>query len=123
MNFITTTQVDAFFDTVTDEFIIFNPDRTEKRIKKDSFNRDYHSMIDNMNFSEALFLLKKGYNIGRKKWEGHEYLVIMHSPKPIHFAEKLIAHESYLAIKTARNTLTPYQPSNSDLMAEDWVIL
>jgi len=123
MNFITTSQVDAFFDSETDEFILFGPNETETRIKKDSFTRDYHSTIDNMTFSEALFLLKKGYNVGRKKWDGEEYLVVMHSPQPIQFADKLIAHESYIAIKTARNTLTPYQPSNSDLMGEDWVIL
>jgi len=122
MNFITTKQVDAFFDGEANEFLILNGDK-EERIKKDNFLREYKSIIDNMSFSEALHLLKKGYNIARKEWDEAEYLVVMHSPNPIEFNGGKIAHDSYIAQKTKLNILTPYQPPNRDIMADDWVIL
>ena len=123
MNFIRVEKVDAYFDSETNEFLILD-DKKETRVEKDNFHREYKSIVDNMTFSEALHLLKSGYNITRKRWDNdHLYLVVMHSPRPIEFLDGLMAHDSYIAIRTKQNTLSPYQPSNDDLMADDWVII
>jgi hypothetical protein len=122
MNFIRVESVTAFFDGEKDEFVTITVDKEERK-SKDNFLREYKSMIDNMSFSEALHLLKKGYNIARKEWNGEEYLVMMHSPRPIEFNGGHIAHDSYVAQKTIRNTLIPYQYGSRDVLADDWIIL
>lgn len=39
------------------------------------------------------------------------------------FEDDLVPYQAYIAMKTADNTVVPWAPSQTDLLAEDWVII
>lgn len=102
-------------------------------------------------YSKALFMVKKGYRICRESWNGANQwvrLINPHAPHPDQFkaagedASKLkpgivnpyfkIADNnefaegtmvSWLGIKTTQNLFVPWAASQTDTLANDWVVL
>ena len=83
-------------------------------------------------FSEALTWLKNGYKVARTGWNGKEqfvYLVPEGAYKPctpaaeqITNSDGLVPYGAYLAIKTAQGNVVPWMASQTDLLANDWMI-
>lgn len=84
-----------------------------------------------MNFGEALKILTSGGKVGREGWNG-KGMYIYHVPAGEYPAVTKIAKEefgekvpynAYLAIKSVQNTIAPWLPSQTDVLAEDWEIV
>ena len=71
-----------------------------------------------MNFSEALALLKEGFKMERSRFIEFDWIEICFIP-----SETSKITEPYIYMKTMKNQLVPWVPSQLDIMADDWQIL
>lgn len=106
-----------------DNYISWSPKKT--------FESTY-STSGNFDFGSALQLLKLGYKVARKGWNGSDmfaYMVPANSyPAQTgaiksYFGDKLIPYRAYFALKTAQDDVATWVPSGSDILAEDWEIV
>lgn len=70
------------------------------------------------NFSEALDHVKRGYRIARAGWNGKGQFVEIQRPD-----EHSKMGLPYLYITTVDGKRVPWLASQTDLLAEDWVVL
>lgn len=109
---------------------------------KEVFEEAYRT-IDNMTFGLAIEALKKGYKVARKGWNGKGMylwlykgtyyldcdnnkvytnpLVIQQDNVPTEFFN--IPLQQFILMKTADNTYVPWLASQTDMLAEDWIIV
>lgn len=90
-------------------------------------------MGSDLTFSEALEMLKEGFRMTRKGWNGKGMYVVMQRGYP----EGIIANENtrnalhlpegaivkvrpYLMMVDAQGMLVPWVASQTDILAEDW---
>ena len=71
-----------------------------------------------MNFGQAIELLKKGYKVARKGWNGKGMWLRIQVP-----TEKSKMTLPYIYMKTADDNLVPWLASQTDMLAEDWEVL
>jgi hypothetical protein len=86
-----------------------------------------------MNFGQATELLKAGYKVARKGWNGKGmfvYLVPAASypaqtrAAKSHFGEgAMVPYNAYLAIKNVDETVSTWVPSVNDCLSEDWTVI
>ena len=97
-----------------------------------------NTQIKNLNFGEALAHLKNGYCVARDGWNGKDMWIALGSGSVALEAEKFWnphsrAHAEkmggtaevspYIIFKTADDKIQMgWQPSQADVLAEDWVI-
>jgi hypothetical protein len=88
-----------------------------------------------MNFGDALVLLKQGQKIARFGWNG-KGMFIYYVPENVYpasgnkfgtmngvFKDDLVPYSAYLAMKTAQDNVVPWLASQTDILAEDWVVV
>jgi len=68
-----------------------------------------------MNFSEALGFLKKGRHLAREGWNGKDMYIFLLTPL-------LEDQLPYICMYTADKKLVPWLASQTDLLADDWLI-
>jgi hypothetical protein len=93
---------------------------------KDVFEKAYHHS-GNLTFGDAIHYLKLGSKVARKGWNGKGMFLFL-SPKPwIEAIEEIkwtdYKIDSFICMKTAQDTIVPWLASQSDMLAEDWVIV
>lgn len=89
---------------------------------------------NHLNIGSAIDFLKQGHKVARKCWittgtgmflyyvpEG-SYPARMNSIKGV-FENDMVPYAAYIAKKTLRGTIEIWQPSQSDLLAEDYVLV
>ena len=86
-----------------------------------------------LDFSFALFALKEGNKVAREGWNGKEMFIflVQGSKFTVHRAPLLgiypegtvISYLPHIDMKTATGEIVPWLASQSDLMAEDWVVV
>lgn len=94
------------------------------------FEASYNSYTEGCTFGQAIELLKAGHRMARKGWNGKgmyiEYVDAQDwnssSLERPGFADEL-KPRPWLGIKTVDDQFMPWIPSQSDVLAEDWVIL
>ena len=84
-------------------------------------------------FSNALRMLKDGYKVARLGWNGkgmfayyvpaNKYPASRNTLNTVKglFEDDLVPYRAYLALKTAQNDIATWNPSTSDILAEDWI--
>ena len=72
-----------------------------------------------VNFGQALEALKKGKKVTREGWNGKGMYLQYVPAKDFEFSEML----PFIAMKTVQNSFVPWLASQTDLLAEDWMIL
>jgi hypothetical protein len=86
----------------------------------------------NMNFSQALYALKRGEKVARKGWNGKNQFVYMVAGDKFpaqnkaikgYFKDDLVPYLPYFALKNAQDTVATWVPSVGDLLAEDWEVV
>ena len=81
----------------------------------------------NLNFGQALETLKQGKKVTRQGWNGKGMYLFQFDRSWASFPEQLEAGypvESSTCIKTAQDTIVMgWKPSQTDMLAEDWVII
>jgi hypothetical protein len=93
-------------------------------------------MEGTFSFSNALHQLKHGAHIYRTGWNSKDMYVVMQKGYPDGIAINKNTAEAtgipegtvcifrpYLMLKTADNSFVPWVASQSDILAEDWVIM
>ena len=70
-------------------------------------------------FSEALEVLKEGRKIARINWNGKGMYVYLVPAKVV----DNIQCDAFIAMKTVQNTHVPWLASQTDVLAEDWIIV
>lgn len=84
-----------------------------------------------MNFGQALESVKLGSKIARQGWNGKNmflYYVPAQSYKAVteiakqEFGEE-VPYGAYIAMKTVQGNVVPWLASQTDVLAEDWIIV
>ena len=112
------------------------PDGYKSWSPKDVFEKAYR-LTDGMTFGLAIEALKEGKKIGRDGWDVFNvWLKVM--PKFELKVEKdsintpmgseltlgdTLSYEPYIMIKASDDRFSPWQPQQSDMLAEDWIII
>jgi hypothetical protein len=68
-----------------------------------------------MKFEEIFFLLRTGCKIRRDGWNGKRMWIALQIPD-----EHSKMGEPYIYIRNAQGKFVPWNPSQSDMLAEDW---
>ena len=68
-----------------------------------------------MNFGEALALLKAGFKVSRKGWNGKGMWIQLCVP-----CQEETSTLCYITMKTAGNQHVPWLASQTDILSEDW---
>lgn len=75
-------------------------------------------MNEEMDFGEALFALKNGHAVTRKGWNGKGMFLMLQRPD----AQSWMTLP-YIWMKTADGYRVPWLASQTDMLAEDWLLL
>jgi hypothetical protein len=85
------------------------------------------------NFSNALASLKQGKRVARKGWNGQDMFLFLvdgstfevnRAPLNKFYAEGTkVNYHAHIDMRTSDGTIVPWLASQTDLLAEDWVIL
>lgn len=84
-----------------------------------------------MDFSAALQAIKDGKRVTRDGWNG-KGMYVYFVPANAYAAQTdvaraefgdMVPYRAYMALKTAQNDVAPWSASNTDILAEDWVVL
>jgi len=87
-----------------------------------------------MNFGQALEALKEGKKVAREGWNGKGmflYYVPANSypasRNPLGtmvgvFPDDMVPYGAYIAMKTAQDNVVPWLASQTDVLAEDWIV-
>lgn len=102
---------------------------------KEQFENSYQYPSVGMSFGHAVELLKAGHRVARIGWNG-KGMFLYYVPENKYpasrnehgtmvgvFEDDMVPYGAYIAIKTAQNTVMPWQPSNGDMLTEDWQIV
>lgn len=86
-----------------------------------------------MNFGEALEALKAGKKVARAGWNGkgmflyhvpaNRYQAITEAAKGIAGNDGKVEYGAYIAMKTAQGNVVPWLASQTDMLAEDWLVI
>lgn len=100
----------------------------------DVFERAYRPVIG-MGFGDAIAALKLGCKITRSGWNG-KGMFIYYVPAASYpaqqnpngtmlgwFPDDLVPYRAYIAMKTVDNEVVPWVASQTDILAEDWLVL
>lgn len=84
-------------------------------------------------FGEAVNLLKRGYKVARKNWNGKGMFVYYVPPgtyapctriaQQLVNKDGLVGYRDYIALKTVDGLVVPWVASQTDILAEDWYIV
>ena len=87
----------------------------------------------NLDFGEALALLKEGRQVAREGWNGRNmYLYLVPGSTFIASRSPLdrllgegspVSYRAHIDMRTAQGDFVPWVASQTDLLAEDWVIV
>ena len=88
-------------------------------------------MEENLNFGEALELLKKGKKVARKGWNGKGMFLFLvpgsrfSVNRPpllgIYPEGTEIDYHAHIDLKTTQGYVVPWVPTQSDVLSEDWM--
>ena len=101
---------------------------------KDVFETAYEAIADGcMNFGHAIKLLKMGYKLARKGWNGkgmflyyvpaNRYTALTDAAKEIAGEDGKVEYGAYIAMKTAQGNVVPWLASQTDVLSDDWNVV
>lgn len=88
------------------------------------FEAAYNSYTEGCTFGQAIELLKSGYKLSRKGWNGKGMYLTYVGPDQWQ-VDKYESHLNslpWIGMKTADGSFVPWLASQSDILAEDWVL-
>lgn len=96
---------------------------------KAAFEASYRDVEKGCTFGHAVELMKSGFKVARKGWNGKGMYIeyVDHKEWNSSSLERPwtadLEPRPWLGIKTVDDQFMPWVPSQSDVLAEDWVIL
>jgi len=96
-------------------------------VNKEFINKNYKDIENSFfTFGEALVLLKKGYKVARVGWNGKGMFRFKVNRPPlmgIYPEGTEIEYHAHIDMKTAQGYVVPWTISQTDALAEDWVLV
>jgi hypothetical protein len=99
-------------------------------LPKQVFDDAYESIDTGVAFGQAVELLKMGYKVARKGWNGKNMFLFLvpgstfEVNRPpllgIYPESTLISYQPHIDMMTAQGTVVPWLASQSDVLASDW---
>lgn len=90
---------------------------------------------ENLNFGQAIELMKQGKKVSRKGWNG-KGMFLYYVPASAYpaqrnnkgtlkgmFKDDLVPYGAYIAMKTAQDNVIPWLASQTDMLADDWQVV
>jgi hypothetical protein len=100
-------------------------------LPENEFHNIYKSSGD-LTFGDAIYLMKKGYKLSRKGWNGKSMYIqyfspVAHGLEEFTFLDKEPTGTTkpllpFLMMKTADDMFVPWLASHSDMLSSDWCI-
>lgn len=125
-------QIPADENPADEGYLVRHSDVYESWSPEKQFDEAYRP-CDNMTFGIAIEMLKKGFRVARKGWNGKGmflYYVPVGAYAPctkiaasLVNENGLVEYGAYIAMKTAQGNVIPWLASQTDMLAEDWVIV
>lgn len=88
--------------------------------------------MSKMNFGEALAVLKNGGMVSREGWNGKRMFLFLVPGSTfavnrppllgIYPEGTVINYQPHIDMRTAQGTIVPWLASQSDILAEDWMV-
>ena len=102
-------------------------------VTKNAFEKAYRT-TDGMTFGLALEALKMGKKVAREGWNGKGMALILTPGSQITVSEgrplsaffpigSIVSYQPHIDMKTAQGSVVPWLCSQTDMLAEDWIIL
>ena len=113
-------------------YLVKYSDDYESWSPKEQFERAYRSFDGGMSFGSAIELLKMGYMVARKGWNGKGmYLFLVKGQElynPIKYNHEDIDINQFppvdvIAMKTVNSIQVGWLASQTDMLAEDWFVI
>jgi hypothetical protein len=87
-------------------------------------------ILENVDFGAAVAALKAGHQVARKGWNGKGmflyYVPAASYPASTKIAKRefgeMVEYGAYIAMKTAQGNVVPWLASQTDVLAEDWIV-
>jgi hypothetical protein len=89
--------------------------------------------MEGIDIGEAIAYMKAGHRVARAGWNGKgmwlyyvgpgNYPARTKAAKAEWGEEGLVPYQAYIAMKTAQGTVVPWLCSQTDLLAEDWMVV
>ncbi|WP_180036697.1 MULTISPECIES: Gp49 family protein [unclassified Acinetobacter] len=88
-----------------------------------------------LTFGDAITALKQGQRVARSGWNGkgmflyyvpeNKYPAARNTLNTLDglFEDNMVPYGAYIAMKTAQNNVVPWLASQTDVLAEDWVVI
>jgi hypothetical protein len=92
----------------------------------DVFSNAYRKIGGGLTFGDALELLKSGKKVARNGWNGKGMwlkLVSTELAESVAFQYEALNALPWIGMKTADNKFVPWLASQTDVLAEDWVVI
>lgn len=110
-----------------DGYMVRYADGYESWSPKSAFEAAYKKSGE-MTFGHALELLKAGCKVARKGWNGKGmFLCFVHwkdwSTNPAETHKTSVYLSAWIGMKTADNQFVPWIASQTDMLAEDWMVV
>lgn len=91
---------------------------------KEIFEENFKSIEDGMGFGLAIYMLKCGYKLARKGWNGKGmWLKLVEADEYSTVGVGVKDTLPWIGMKTADNKFVPWLASQTDMLAEDWEIV
>ena len=106
-------------------WLITLTDASEMKYCLDKAEAEKDSM-ETMDFGDALAALKAGSRVAREGWNGKGMWIGLHTEIGMFVREACgteLTYRDYITMKTVDNHLVPWVASQTDLLAEDWVLV
>lgn len=117
-------------------FKVYYKDGYISMCPKDKFLEDAKPLNEEFTFGEAVELLKKGYKVSRKGWNGKGMFVVYQKGYPNGISANKNTAEAwrinegdlfkvnpYLQIKNVNGSHSMWVPSINDCLSEDWEVV
>lgn len=91
---------------------------------KAAFEEAYRDVEKGCTFGHAVELLKSGLKMARKGWNGKGMYItyVSHDQWQVDKYESHLESLPWIGMKTANSEFVPWLASQSDILAEDWVL-
>jgi hypothetical protein len=129
----------ARYMPVPGDYLVTQDDGYQYLNPKEVFERKYRSdrlPIFDMSFSDAIAALKQGCRVAREGWNGNGMFLLLvpgstitpTADRPLGIAApelvgKSVQYQPHIDMFTAQGTLVPWVASQTDMLAEDWMVL
>lgn len=110
-------------------YLVKYSDDYESWSPKEAFERAYRSFDGGMPFGSALDLLKMGYKLQRKGWNGKGMWIclaggVVDNPQSkTNLNDEVVGYLPWIGMKTVDNCFVPWLASQTDMLAEDWIVV